>query len=666
MFNQYPYLNLNDLNLDYLLNEIKSMYNDVTNFVSINAIKYADPIQWNITRQYEKNTVVIDPLTGTAYISVAPVPSGVALTREEYWTVVFDLGSFVTRAAQNFTRRWESDTTLTATFSTPSGSWLVWGDVLYKALTNITAGDTYVIGSNIEHFTIEELYNSVINLIQANYDAIVEMIGDLDDLSTEEKGNIVGAINEIVSNIGKLNDLQTENKDSIVAAINETNTKITDLSNRETNKIANVLDFGAVGDNVTDDTQAIKNALNSDAYLVYFPSGYTFYVSSYIDIPNHRYLYGGGVIDSHNDDIVPLNVISHNATEIKTDIVIDGLTICNNRAPINVVQFADDNNTTNTLVYDITIKNCTCYNSATRGLNMGYSGSDDILNGIRPRITVDHCHIYNITGIAICCSHASVNIRDCRVHGSTLESITIDNGCRFCHVENNILFNSATGYGVIGMGKTVWDVDIINNNIICDTTFPTCIGVGATDGGFTHINIEGNSLTGTLIFRAGANGGSARVVGNSWGGVVSIQGIEFTNGPKIYMSGNDLHTMPLTAIINIAENAQVTDYIQDIDLTSYVNSNFTIESQYHSYCCYIIGKMLYVSARLHKQSAIASGDVLFNSLPIKPSTNRQFFALSADGEYNNLIFSSSSGNITLITQGSTPTTDIELTAIIPL
>lgn len=183
IFNQYPYINVNDLNLDYILSQIKTMMNEVTNFVSINAIKYADPIQWDITRQYEKNTVVIDPVTGTAYISVAPVPAGVALTRPEYWTVVFDLGSFVTRAAQNFTSRYESETTLTATFPTSAGDWLVWGDVLYKALVNITAGDTYVVGSNIEHFTMEML------------------VGHLDSLNTETKTSIVAAINELVLSI---------------------------------------------------------------------------------------------------------------------------------------------------------------------------------------------------------------------------------------------------------------------------------------------------------------------------------------------------------------------------------------------------------------------------------------------------------------------------------
>lgn len=216
-FNEYPYLNLTDLNLDYILNAIREMRYEVTNFVSINAIKYADPIQWTIIRQYEKNTIVIDPVTGTAYISVAPVPSGVALTREEYWTVVFDLGLFVTRAAQNFTSHWESDTTLTATFPTNAGGWLVWGNVLYKALVNITAGDQYVIGSNIQHFTIEDLYNEYLNTIAS----IVNIIGDLAELETSDTSNIVHAINSILNTtIGNLDDLNTSVKDSIVNAIN--------------------------------------------------------------------------------------------------------------------------------------------------------------------------------------------------------------------------------------------------------------------------------------------------------------------------------------------------------------------------------------------------------------------------------------------------------------
>ena len=219
IFNQYPYLNLNDLNLDFILKSIGEMEYEVTNFVSINAIKYADPIQWDITRQYEKNTIVIDPLTGTAYISVAAVPSGVALTRPEYWTVVFDLEQFVVRAAKNFTNHYEEATTLTATFNTSAGGWLVWGDVLYIADTNITAGDAYVVGGNIHHFTMEAVIND-----------LYYKQGDLDTLTTTNKTDLVDAINEVNGNVGDLNALTTTNKNSAVEAIDEVNGNVGDLN----------------------------------------------------------------------------------------------------------------------------------------------------------------------------------------------------------------------------------------------------------------------------------------------------------------------------------------------------------------------------------------------------------------------------------------------------
>ena len=163
--NKYAYTDFHELNADWMIRTMMELINQVENFVSLNAIKYADPIQWNITKQYEKNTVVIDPLTGTAYISVQPVPMGVALTNADYWTVVFDLGSFVTRSAANFTPRIEENTTLTATFASNAGDWLIWGDVLYKVISPIVAGDSYVINSNIQHFTMNDIYDELVNAI---------------------------------------------------------------------------------------------------------------------------------------------------------------------------------------------------------------------------------------------------------------------------------------------------------------------------------------------------------------------------------------------------------------------------------------------------------------------------------------------------------------------
>ena len=189
LFDQFPYTNFHELNLDWILKALKELEHTIDQFVAINALKYADPIQWDITSQYEKNTIVIDPQTGTAYISVQPVPIGVALTNPDYWTVVFDLGSFVVRAAKNFANTYEAETTLTATVSTPAGGWLVWGDTLYKANVNITAGDSYVVGGNITHFTIEDV------------------IGHLEDLTTNNKSNLVAAINdEVQARVDAIND----------------------------------------------------------------------------------------------------------------------------------------------------------------------------------------------------------------------------------------------------------------------------------------------------------------------------------------------------------------------------------------------------------------------------------------------------------------------------
>lgn len=94
-YDKFPYTNFQELNLDWILQYLKAQEEQIKNFIAVSSIKYADPIQWNITTQYEANTIVIDPQTGTAYISTQPVPSGVALSNADYWTVVFDLQTII-------------------------------------------------------------------------------------------------------------------------------------------------------------------------------------------------------------------------------------------------------------------------------------------------------------------------------------------------------------------------------------------------------------------------------------------------------------------------------------------------------------------------------------------------------------------------------------------
>lgn len=301
LFERFPYTNFHELNAAWIIEELTKLKTTIEQFVSINALKYADPIQWSIIRQYEKNTIVIDPLTGTAYISVQPVPAGVAITNTDYWTVVFDLGSFVVRAAKNFTDKWEDETTLTATFPSSVNDWIIWGDTLYRVLSPIVAGDQYVIGSNIEHFTIENvtghiqdldttdksnLVAAINELVQALIDEatrVNDITGSLDDLNTTDQSNLVAAINEVLQTIidtaGNLDSLNTSDKSNLVAAINELLSNIGDLT------LLNTTDKSSAVNAIN---EVVDDISNMDARKLNFVMG---------DISITRYDYGDYVID---------------------------------------------------------------------------------------------------------------------------------------------------------------------------------------------------------------------------------------------------------------------------------------------------------------------------------------------------------------------------------
>ena len=159
LFDNFPYTNFHELNMDWILKVLKEIETTIDQFVSLNIIKYADPIQWDITRQYPKNTIVIDPISGTAYISVDNVPQGVALSNTDYWSVVFDLGRFITLASQNFAVSYEPVLTTTATMPTAEGGWIVWNSLLYEALNDIHIGDRYVEDGNIKKTPVEVFFN---------------------------------------------------------------------------------------------------------------------------------------------------------------------------------------------------------------------------------------------------------------------------------------------------------------------------------------------------------------------------------------------------------------------------------------------------------------------------------------------------------------------------
>lgn len=97
-FNNFPYTNFHELNLDWLLNQMKELGTAFEDFVKANKLKYADPITWDITKSYNPNTIVVDG--STAYISLQRVPAGTQITDTDYWLAAFDASGYNILAGQ--------------------------------------------------------------------------------------------------------------------------------------------------------------------------------------------------------------------------------------------------------------------------------------------------------------------------------------------------------------------------------------------------------------------------------------------------------------------------------------------------------------------------------------------------------------------------------------
>lgn len=156
LFENFPYTNFHDLNLDWIIKQLKDQQTQIDDFVANNVLSYADPIKWDITSQYAKNTVVVGP-DGTAYMSIKAVPGGVNINNTDYWQPIFNyddiLDTLRSQIAYNNTTHETFDTDLR------DDSLVFYNGLLYRTTKNVTAGDKIVEGSNVVKTTVEEAIN---------------------------------------------------------------------------------------------------------------------------------------------------------------------------------------------------------------------------------------------------------------------------------------------------------------------------------------------------------------------------------------------------------------------------------------------------------------------------------------------------------------------------
>ena len=543
----FPHTAMYTTDLREILARLMEITKTLNNFINLNTIKYANPIQWNITTQYEANTVVIDANDGTAYLSVQPVPTGVAITNTDYWTPIFTLN--LLSANQNITLRDDGSNVL-ATFASSIGDWLIWNNTLYKVTQAIAVNEAYVVGYNLTRYSVELF-------IKDYMDAIITTIGDLDDLNTTDKSNVVAAINEVLQNltntIGELSDLNTTDKTNVVAAINEVLDGVTSNKTR----------YVFVDTSNVDITDAIVSAIASanDGDIVYLPDG-NYTISDYIDIAKNVNIIFDGTITSVDGTFNNVNKALFNFNGVSDVVISLKVSDPNYLSTCNVIRLVNCHNVRvqncfidirqigydgcaainiGTDSHDIAIERCflraeygilandysgiyniyinnnvfrggRAYNNVTHGdaieFNTPTYGSDNIVvtNNEASEFEWNATYARTITfGFA---NAHNIRIANNHIYDCDTAALHFENGCNKVAIVSNIIDNIYQGINIIA-NTTRFNQDFdISNNIIkaygkitnhdVDTGFAIVLNTGsATSLGFNcRINITNNNLVG--------------------------------------------------------------------------------------------------------------------------------------------------------------------------
>lgn len=139
--------------LGWIVDTVVDVIDKINNLYELEIVHYADPIQWDITGQYITNTVVVDPQTGTAYISKQPVPTNILLTDTDYWLPIFNYAGEMDNLRSSLGSVFPNNTT---TNPVPSGHFVWVGGKLYKATADIPSNTVLRPGVNIVKTVLDD------------------------------------------------------------------------------------------------------------------------------------------------------------------------------------------------------------------------------------------------------------------------------------------------------------------------------------------------------------------------------------------------------------------------------------------------------------------------------------------------------------------------------
>ena len=240
--------------------------------------------KWDTTKNTEYGSLSVVYYGGKSYTSKKPVPQGVDILNTEYWVESFDYNEqykILSDKVDSFNLSNDNEVTS-----------------IKNKVSNIEQEQ------QTQNTAIAENDASIENL-RIGVNKNTESIEALKTKATNNKNSIDTIQNNITSITNKQTEIENSNND-IKSYIDELKEKLNNCSNL---KVVNVMDFGAKGDGLTDDTLAIQKAIDSikpkstatishpRGGIVFFPSG-TYIVTNTIILPAQVILKGEGMINT--------------------------------------------------------------------------------------------------------------------------------------------------------------------------------------------------------------------------------------------------------------------------------------------------------------------------------------------------------------------------------